>query len=386
MRLDHHDKHKIKIALIIVFFSLWIYAFFMKIDSVIRMLATLWTVATPFIAGLFLAYIVNMPMVMIENRILGRVPLQPKAKRILSLVLAYTLVIAGITFVLVSVLPQLIFSLQSLINRIPPFVQNLSAQLNDFEPIKPFLRYIEAEIANVTKEASLWSYLKNFFISGDGTVLLSRIVGTITSFFSSLLIVFISFIFSLYALSAKETLSRQAKELLYSTFSEKFCDGLMYVSYTSYDNFYNFFTGQFVEAIVLGVMCFVGMALLKLPYAIVISVLIAFCALIPMIGAIIGGFVGCLLLLIDSPANALCFLIFIVTLQQFDGNLIYPRIVGKSIGLPAMWVLVAITIGGSFFGILGMLIFVPIASTAYDLLTDYKTRRLASRNISIETK
>lgn len=388
MKFNQNDKHSIKLVLTVVTLSLIVCATVWNFKAVWGLLGLLWNVCVPFIAGLCLAFIVNMPMSLLERRIYRRIP-KAGLRRAVALVSAYVLVIAVIFFIFMSVLPQLIASLRTLVNNVPSFLQNLhdyAIKINAPEAVITFIENSQETL----KPNVLWDYIVKFFSNEENTEfvnqLLNNVVSVLSIVLSSFISVFLTTVFSIYILASKEDLGKQAKELLYSFFSEKFADGVMYVFYTAYDNFYNFFTGQFLEAIALGTMCFVGMSLLNLPYAIVISVLIGFCALIPMVGPIIGALVGCLLLLIESPLSAVGFAVFIVCLQQFDGNLVYPRIVGKSVGLPSMWVLFAITVGGSLFGVLGMLIFVPIISTAYDLLTDFKTRRLVSRKIQIEEK
>lgn len=388
MKFNQNDKHSIKLVLTVVTLSLIICAMVWNFKAVWGLLCLLWKVCSPFIAGICLAFIVNMPMSLLERRIYRHIP-KAGLRRAIALVSAYVLVIAVISFIFMSVLPQLIASLRTLVNNVPTFLQNIHDYAEKIDAPEAVITFIENSQATL-KPNVLWDYIVKFFSNEENTEfvnqLLNNVVSVLSIVLSSFVTVFLTTVFSIYILASKETLGKQAKELLYSFFSEKLADGVMYVFYTAYDNFYNFFTGQFLEAIALGTMCFVGMSLLNLPYAIVISVLIGFCALIPMVGAIVGALVGCLLLLIESPLSAVGFAIFITCLQQFDGNLVYPRIVGKSVGLPSMWVLFAITVGGSLFGVLGMLIFVPIISTAYDLLTDFKTRRLVSRKIQIEEK
>lgn len=385
MKLQPKEKHYIKIALIAVTFSILIYHGIANIGVLADGLQVIFSIVMPFIMGLAFAFIVNMPMAFIERKIMLQImPNKKGAARILSLILAYVIVIVMIVIIFVAILPQLIESIQLLAQRIPPFLAQTVQQLQNYEPAAPIVEMIQNQISEINAQ-SIWNWFYNFMTSSENNVL-SGILGTISGIFSGFLNVFLALIFSMYCLLSKETLIRQAKELLYSFTSEKVGDGVMYVGYTAYDNFYNFFTGQFVEVMALGVMCFAGMTILGIPYAIVISVLVAFCALIPMVGAFFAGIAGTFLLLMESPLNAISFLIFIVVLQQFDGNLVYPRIVGKSVGLPAMWVLVAIFVGGAAYGILGMLVFVPIASTIYDLLTDYKNRRLVEKRIQIAEK
>lgn len=385
MKLQAKEKHYIKIALLTVTLSILIYQGIANIGILRDGLMFLLGIAMPFLMGLAFAFIVNMPMQFIERKVVSKLfPDKPGIARVISLVVAYLTVIAVIVFIFIAIIPQLVESIQLLAVRIPPFLEQTVEQLRNYEPAAPVVESIEKQISEINAQ-SIWDWFVNF-MSSDNNNVVGGILGTIGGIFSGFLNVFLALVFSLYCLMSKETLIRQTKEILYSLTSEKFGDAVLYVSYTGYDNFFNFFTGQFVEAIVLGVMCFIGMNILQIPYAIVISVLVAFGALIPMVGAFFAGLVGTLLLMIETPLQAVTFLIFIVILQQFDGNLVYPRIVGKSVGLPAMWVLVAIVVGGATFGVLGMLMFVPIASTAYDLMTDFKNRRLVERGIRISEK
>ena len=186
----------------------------------------------------------------------------------------------------------------------------------------------------------------------------------------------IAFVFAIYLLLQKETLIRQLKKLIYAYMRKDFAEKLLKIAKTSNNIFANFTTGQFTEALILGFLCFIGMLILQIPYALTISVLIAFTALIPIVGALIGTAVGVLLILAVSPLKAVVFVIFLLILQQIEGNIIYPKVVGNSVGLPGIWVLVAITIGGSLWGIVGMLVSVPLVSVLYTILRDNVNQKL----------
>lgn len=388
MNFNSKDKQRIKLILFIVTCSIIIFTFLQNFGSILVFFHLIAGILSPFLLALGLAFLVNMPMSMIENKLLSHLPLPAKLRRALALVLSFIIVIAAIVFLLFTVIPQLIASVQTLIANIPSFLRNLESFLRNSEWAEPFVDQFTEQIADINN-STLMEYVQNW-LAPQGADYINRILdtlmGTISSVFTSTISFFLSFIFSIYMLNSKETLIRQAKELLYSLSSEKVADKAMYVGYTAYDNFFNFFTGQFMEAIILGIMSFIGMTILQFPYALVISTLIGFGALIPMIGAILAGMVGFFILLTVSPIQALGFGVFIVILQQFDGNLVYPKVVGRQVGLPSLWVLFAVTIGGSLYGIFGMLIFVPIASTIYDLLSDYKTKKLSEAKINVELK
>lgn len=388
MHLNREDKKKIKIALLIVTCSLIIYTLLQNIHAVADVISVILGILSPFIVGLAMAFIVNMPMSLIENKVLSHLPLSKKIRRILALIISYIFVMVVIGVLLFTIIPQVFHSIQSILGNIPSLLNEIENFILNLDWNHPVLDEI-AQSINDLSNTSLMEYFQNW-ITPESTQyinqLLDTLLGAISSVFSGFISLFLSLIFSIYMLNSKERLSRQGKELLYSMVHEKNADKIMYVGYTAYDNFFNFFTGQFVEAIALGLMTFIGMSLLNMPYALVISVIIGFGALIPMVGAILAGVIGFLILITVSPIDAIGFAVYIIVLQQFDGNLVYPKIVGRSIGLPAIWVLFAVTVGGALFGILGMLIFVPIASTIYDLLSDYKNRKLSEKKINVALK
>lgn len=388
MNFTDKEKRQIRLVLFIITCALLINAFLQNMLPVLGFIKLLLSMVTPFLISLGVAFLLNMPMTMIENKLLAKLPFKKSLRRTLAILLTILLVFGVIGFILTMIVPQLISSVQIFISNIPEFINKLETLMKGQDWAQPFLGQITKALQEIQR-ISVLDYLKTW-LSNDTATIINRIfnslLGTVSSVFSGFITVFLVFVFSIYTLSSKETLSRQGKELLYSTLPEADADRVMYVGYTAYDNFHNFFTGQFLEAMLLGVMNFIGMSILQLPYAPVISVLISFGALIPMIGAVLAGLVGILIILTASPVDAISYAIFIVILQQFDGNLTYPRIVGKSLGLPALWVLFSVTVGAAIFGILGMLLFVPLASTTYDLLTDYKTRQLVRRNIDVRSK
>ena len=205
--------------------------------------------------------------------------------------------------------------------------------------------------------------------------MLNSTIGIASSVVSGFTNLFIGLVFSVYVLAQKEKLAGQVKRVLSAFLPEKINNSVLYVCALLNKNFTNFITGQCLEAVILGTMFVIAMTIFRMPYAVMIGVLIAFTALIPIVGAFIGCVVGAFLILLVNPWKALAFIVLFLVLQQIEGNLIYPRVVGSSVGLPAMWVLVAVTIGGSLFGIMGMLVFIPLISTVYALLRECVNRR-----------
>ena len=223
----------------------------------------------------------------------------------------------------------------------------------------------------------------SFFQNGAGSVLNST-MSAIGSIVSGMATFVIAFVFSCYVLLQKEKLSVQVKKVIYAFFSEKRAEWMLEVGSLASKAFSSFFTGQCVEALILGCMFFIVMSILNMPYTLLISVLIAFTALIPIFGAFIGCFIGAFLILMVDPMQMIIFVVTFLILQQIEGNLIYPKVVGSSVGLPSIWVLAAVTIGGSLMGVVGMLIFIPITSVVYTLFraSVYKHLRKKQRDIT----
>ena len=219
------------------------------------------------------------------------------------------------------------------------------------------------------------------FLTSYGQTLMDTTIGVTTSIFSAAVNFVLALVFSLYVLAQKETLSRQVTKTMRALLPEKKAAWLMDLAALTNKTFSNFITGQLTEAVILGSLCFVGMVLFKMPYASVVSVLIGFTALIPIFGAFIGIIIGAFLILLISPVKAFWFVIFILVLQQIEGNLIYPRVVGKSVGLPGIWVLAAVTVGGNAFGLVGMLLSVPVCSVLYALLRQLVHGRLEKKGL-----
>lgn len=388
MRFTKEEKQQIKLILFIVTCSIVIFMLLSQIPVLWQAFTHLLGMISPFIMAIMVSFLVNIFMSVIENKILDKLPIGKGGKRALAIFLSFILIIAILVLVFSMILPQLFNSLRTIVLAVPDFLDKLSDFLADAKWLGPVQKPLYEGLENL-KSISLPSYLWRY-ISPKGNLtfgsFVQSVLPTLNAVFSGMLNAFLVLVFSIYMLSAKETLAGQAKQLLYASLPESFVDKIMYVVYTAYDNFYNFFTGQFREALTLGFMCFVGMKLLGFPLALAISVLIAFGALIPMVGAVLAGFIGTVIISSISLIQGMGFMVFIVVLQQFDGNIIYPRIVGQSVGLPPIWVLLAVIVGGSTMGILGMLLFLPIFSTIYDLLSDFRTRRLAKKNINIAEK
>ncbi|MGR7914811.1 AI-2E family transporter [Finegoldia sp. P1-F-LS] len=377
MKLLKDDKRKIQIGITILIVPVILAYLLFNGKSIGNALSTFMAIISPFIIGAALAFVLNMPMNFIENKLLKKWTSKPGLKRAISLLISLVIVSAILTFVVTLIIPNFLEAIKSLIQGIPVLVE----KLRKYPEIAKQLDKIYDTYA-ITSTHDLFVKLKPY-LTKNGLDILNNVFFGISTVFSVVLSFVVSFTFAVYLLFSKETLRRQFTELTYVFFSGKTAKRIIVFFKVAYEKFYSFFKGQFIEAFMLGFMCFIGMYLLKMPNAATVSVLIGFGALIPLVGAILGAALGALIILIESFSKAIMFVIFIIVLQQFDGNVTYPRIVGSSVGLPSIWVLVAVIIGAAVSGIVGMLIFVPIFATIYELLYRYKKKKLEDKNICI---
>lgn len=322
--------------------------------------------------GGVIAYIVNILMSFLESHYFAdsNKKYVIKSRRPVCMIVSFLIVLLIVVLVIALVVPELIKSISMIINRLPVAFRNLSEN----ELITKYLPMISEYISNIN-----WNEIVNraqrFFTDNFGGMA-GNLISTVSTVFSSVLNFVLGLIFSIYLLLSKDRLCAQAKEIMEHYVKKSWNEKIQYVLTILNRNFRRFIVGQCTEAVILGVLCAVGMVIFRFPYAIMIGVLVGFTALIPVVGAYVGAAAGIFMMLTISPMKALMFVIFIVVLQQLEGNLIYPRVVGNSLGLPALWVLVAVTVGGGIGGVIGMLVAVPIVSSIYQLVqNDVRKRR-----------
>ena len=321
--------------------------------------------ASPLLIGCVIAYLVNILMSMYERHYFPKAKnaILYKSRRPVCMIAAFITLLAVVILVIDLVLPQLASCVKSIFSALPNAIMAL---IDGLEKINILPEDIASTLSAIDWKSKIGQIL-NVLTSGVGSVM-DVVISTLSSVFSGLVTALLSTIFAIYLLLGKDTLSRQCKRLLQHYLKQSYYEKFMYVITILHDCFRRYIVGQCTEAVILGVLCALGMCILKLPYATMIGTLIAFTALIPVAGAYIGGGIGALMIFSVSPVKALIFVIYLVILQQLEGNLIYPRVVGSSLGLPAIWVLAAVTIGGGVMGVTGMLIGVPIAAALYRLL------------------
>lgn len=351
-------------------------------------LSTVWTflgkilgILSPFLLAIAIAFVLNIPMKLIENKILKfmdnskKFPFLKYFKRALSIVITILLVVGLLTTLIIFVIPQLVDSFSKLIDSVPSYVQS-------------FEHLVTSNLGNFQGFDKVWNDILNAWkdvLSFAGQFLgvtLNRLVNITVSLTSGVVNFFLAVIFAIYMLASKEVLIFQCKKLLYAHLKEKTANYILKVGRLSNETFQKFIAGQCTEAVIIGTLCFIGMLILRLPYALLIGFIVGVTSLIPIFGAFLGTIPSAFLIFIINPIKALVFIIFIIVLQQFEGHLIYPKVVGNYIGLSAIWVMFAMLVGGSLLGFVGLLIGIPLFGVIYKLLKENTNNKLISKELS----
>lgn len=375
------DKTRKDIIIIISYIALVIFAL-VNFSKIFTFLGKVISIFSPFLLGIILAFVLNVLNNFIEKKIFGKIKpskIWNKIKRPLCITLSLILVFLTIFFVMNLLIPQLKNSASLFTDTLPAYKEDIIGILNKFD--------IDESTVNKVGE-----YLDNFgkvitdYIKGNSKDVITVTTEVATSVVNIISKGIITLVFAIYMIAQKETLSRQINKVMKAYLKPKTINNINTVGTLANKTFSNFVTGQCLEALIFGSLVFVGMLIFRFPYASTIGVLLGFTALIPIFGAFIGTAIGFILIMMVSPVKAILFVVFIIVLQQIEGNLIYPRVVGKSIGLPGMWVLLSVTVGGSIGGILGMLIATPLCSLLYALFTKMVNDRLKSNKIVTKVK
>ena len=384
--MDLNKKSMKKIRELIVFTAILVVALW-KFDTVLEGAKNIWGILFPFVLGGAIAFVINVPMSFLEKKIFGKTKdgnkVGKKLARPISLLLTIILAVGVIALVMFGVIPQLTRTMGSLMISIANFVPQMQNWIREFSHNNQDIMKLVNQVQFNPDQAIKWGI--SILGSGAGNMMNTTVsaVGSIVSGFATF---FIAFSFACYILFQKEKLYVQIRKVFFAFIPKQKAEAFLKICSLTYRTFANFLTGQCVEAVILGSMFVVTLSILKMPYALLIGTLIAFTALIPIFGAFIGCAVGCFLIFMVSPKQAILFIIVFLILQQIEGNLIYPHVVGGSVGLPSIWVLAAVTIGGNLMGIVGMLIFIPLVSVLYTIFREFVYLRLKEKNIKQVTK
>lgn len=377
------NKENMKKIMLLIVFTVLVLACAINYKTVFQYIAVFFGIIFPFVLGGIIAFIINIPMRSLEKNLFGRIPWKKNEKRKglirgLSMVTAMALIVAVVVLVFFVVVPQLGDTVMEVSNNIVQFwpkVQEWAMKIfSDNPEIMEWVNSIEIDWESLLKQAI------SFLQTGAGTILGStfNVAKVIVNFATNFAV---AFVFAIYVLLQKEKLQVQIRKVMYAFLPERVVESTLDVCRLANKTFSNFLTGQCLEAVILGCMFVIAMSIFRFPYALLIGVLIAFTALIPIFGAFIGCAVGTFLIVIENPMQALGFIILFLVLQQIEGNLIYPHVVGNSVGLPSIWVLVAVTLGASLMGVAGMLIFIPLLSVIYTLFRRHVYKRLKKRKV-----
>ena len=350
---------------------------FINIKSVGNVFGSTMAMLKPFLIAICIAFVLNIPMKFYEDKVLDKVIKQPKKCRPLAIMLTIITIIVIIVGLVLFIIPQLVESGSTLVKNIPDYVKTLEMFMAE--------HFSKTEVFD-----ELWNQVLSMgenIIKVVGQVtgsLVSQVVDITVGVTSTIINFFMGTLIAIYILLSKEKLGIQAKKMLYAFFDRGKADKVMEVASISNNKFSKFITGQCIEAVILGGLCFIGMTIFSMPYALLVSTIIGVTALVPIFGALIGTIPAAFIIFMVEPMTAVWFIILIVVIQQIEGNLIYPMVVGNSIGLSAIWVLLAITVGGSTFGILGILIGIPLFGVLYTLLSTITNSKLKEKNIKVE--
>ena len=361
MKLRWRDCLKVGVSIFLLYLAVHYW------QTAANLVSALVGASLPLIIGGVVAYLVNILMANYEGRWKDN-PKKPglaKLRRPACMLLAFLTLVAIVALVCGLIIPQLVDCVGLIIAELPGVMADA---IDLAEQWKLFSPEVLASLESIDWNAQIGK-LVGVVTSGIGDVV-SLVVSAVSSVFSFLVTALLSLIFSIYLLSGKEELASQVDRLAKRYVGNRLYGKLVYFLHTLDDCFHRYIVGQCTEAVILGALCAVGMGILRLPYALMVGALVAFTALIPVAGAYIGAGVGAFMILTVDPFKALVFLIFIVVLQQLEGNLIYPKVVGSSMGLPGIWVLAAVTVGGGLAGIVGMLLGVPLAAALYRIIRD----------------
>ena len=361
------NRKVLRVAVLLVVVLVW--------SRISEALSFLTGILKPFILGGALAFILNLPLSFLEKKVFRNLKGRgEKFKRPLSIFLSLVFVLLLILILLLTVVPEVISAFESIISSIPSLVTRVESWSNDV--LTPVLKNNPELLKSLeTNWDSLLSKSLSFLKDGLSALLSSTLVAA-NSLISSITSFVVALIFAIYVLGDKERMERQFRSLLKAYTSKETEEYVLHVFSVLHRSFSSFISGQCLEAVILGSIFILVLSILRFPYSVMIGVVVMFSALLPIVGAFIACFFGAFIILLSSPVKALYFVVIFLIIQQLENNLIYPRVVGSSVGLPALWVFFAVTLGGALFGVLGMLFFIPVFSAVFVLLKEDVGRRI----------
>lgn len=380
-KLDEKNSQLLKVILIsmLVFFTFW------YIENVKNGLLVFLAVIQPFLIGFMLAFIINLPMNFFEKKVYSKIFTTEKTKKLVptfSLISSWVLFILAISIFLNVLIPRISAAATALVDKFPEFLSDLVKLLNENKMTKRFADDVQKYVYSVNWN-NLIIQIKNYF-AGEAGNIFDKTTSIINSVSSTLVTIITAMIFSIFVLINKKDLKILSNRIIYSLFKRETADEINKVASLSYSSFSSYLNSKALSSLILGILVFLGMLILKIPFAAMAAILVAIADFIPYVGPLIATVIMMILIFIESPFQSLVFLIFLLIAQQVQGSIIYPAIAGKTIGLPSIWVIVSIAIGASLFGIVGMIVSIPIASILYTLMNEKMDETLAKKEISKE--
>lgn len=375
----HFDENMQKKALTyssVAAIAILLYFIFSNFFTITHWLSSLFRLISPFILGFAIAFLLNKPMDMIEKKVLKKLPMKDSHKRSLSAVLAIILGIIAVSLFLALLIPQLIDSIFSLMQNAPQYITDFQIFINDL------IIHYDVDMNQITAlfgEFDVFNRLTTFFSEA-----LPKMISYSYQFTSGLFNIVLGIMAGLYILIDKEDLLHHAKIVNYAIFPKNVADYFVRLQRDAADIFNNFIIGKAIDSLIIGIICYIGLTIMNLPYALLLSVIVGITNMIPVFGPFIGAVPGIIILLLVKPIDAVYFGLFILVLQQFDGNILGPLILGDRLGLPSIWILFAVCVGGGLFGIIGMFIGVPLFAIFYAAIREFMYFRLKQKNLTME--
>lgn len=345
-------------------------------------------ICAPFILGGVIAFIMKIPLNFLERKVFDKIKNEKfqKHKRSISIALSFIVIILVLILISAIIMPQLINSFNELRKSLPSFLQMAIDKTREIPYLNNYSDKLQAEYDNLSWN-EIFNRAKSFLKTDEkSSHILNSALSTASSIVGGLVSFFLALITSIYVLAEKERLGYQATRICYSCFDNKVANKIIHVFHLLHENFFGFIRGQLTVATFIGIATFVCSLILRMPNAATLGVIIGVTDLVPIIGPFLGGAMGFVMIVIEDPTKGLAFIILIIILQQIESNLVYPKLVGKEVGLPSLWTLVAITVGGSLFGVVGMWAFIPLASTIYTLIKEYTEYKIDEKNLDLRMK
>lgn len=361
---------------------------FLSSKSIFTGFGVLLGILAPFILGGVIAFIMKIPLNFLERKVFSKIKNEKfqKHKRTISIAISFIFIILVFFLITAIIVPQLINSFDGLRKSLPSFLQMAIDKTREIPYLNNYSDKLQSEYDNLSWN-EIFNRIKGFVTSSDNSSqILNGALSTASNILGGLVSFMLALITSIYILADKERLGYQATRICYSFFNNKVANKIIHVAHLLHENFFGFIRGQLTVSTVIGIATFVASFVLRIPNAATLGVIVGVTDLIPIIGPFLGGAMCFIMIVIEDSTKALIFLVLVVILQQVESNLVYPKIVGDKVGLPSLWTLVAITVGGSLFGVVGMWAFIPLASTLYELMREYTKYKIDEKNLDLRMK